>query len=134
MGEITQFRPHCGRPTSRHCLPAISYSTRCISGWANTARRMSSPGTARWSNWPGSNRAGRRRACPARSCERHRRDRLYPRLSRSSWPRLVAASKDSDELQARIKATFPDAIDVLDDFILINSTEVAMGEQAVWTE
>ena len=51
-----------------------------------------------------------------------------------AWPELVAVSKDSKDLQAQIRAAFPDAIDVLDDFILVNSTEVAMGEQPIWTE
>jgi glyoxylase-like metal-dependent hydrolase (beta-lactamase superfamily II) len=51
-----------------------------------------------------------------------------------AWPGLVAASKDSKDMQARVRARFPDAIDVLDDFILINSTEVAKGEQPRWTE
>lgn len=51
-----------------------------------------------------------------------------------AWPGLVAAAKDSKDLQARVQAAFPDAIDVLDGFLLINSTEVAMGEQPIWTE
>ena len=50
------------------------------------------------------------------------------------WPALVAASSDSVDLRARVAATFPDAIDVLDDFILKNSAEVAMGEQPKWEE
>ena len=52
----------------------------------------------------------------------------------ASWPGLVAASKDSKELQAKVKAAFPDAIDILDGFLLVNSTEVAKGEQPRWTE
>jgi glyoxylase-like metal-dependent hydrolase (beta-lactamase superfamily II) len=51
-----------------------------------------------------------------------------------AWPALVAASSDSKDLQARVRAAFPEAIDVLDGFLLINSTEVAKGEQPIWTE
>lgn len=50
------------------------------------------------------------------------------------WPQLVAASSDSADLQRRVKAAFPDTIDVLNDFILPNSADVAMGEQAPWEE
>ncbi|WP_120077005.1 MBL fold metallo-hydrolase [Aurantiacibacter odishensis] len=51
-----------------------------------------------------------------------------------AWPGLVADAADSDDLQAKVRAAFPTTIDVLDDFILVNSTEVAMGEQPIWTE
>ncbi len=51
-----------------------------------------------------------------------------------AWPALVAASTDSKDLQARVRAAFPGAIDVLDGFLLVNSTEVAKGEQPIWTE
>jgi glyoxylase-like metal-dependent hydrolase (beta-lactamase superfamily II) len=52
----------------------------------------------------------------------------------AAWPGLVAASKNSKDLQARVRTAFPDAIDVLDGFLLVNSTEVAKGEQPRWTE
>lgn len=52
----------------------------------------------------------------------------------AAWPGLVAASKNSKDLQARVRAAFPDAVDVLDGFLLNNSTEVAKGEQPIWTE
>lgn len=52
----------------------------------------------------------------------------------AAWPELVAASADSDDMQARVRAAFPTTIDVLDNFILVNSTEVAKGEQPIWTE
>ena len=52
----------------------------------------------------------------------------------NDWPGLVAVSKDSKDLQARVRSAFPDAIDVLDGFILVNSSEVAKGEQPRWTE
>lgn len=52
----------------------------------------------------------------------------------AAWPKLVAASRDSKDLQARVRAAFPDAIDILDGFLLVNSSEVAKGEQPRWTE
>lgn len=52
----------------------------------------------------------------------------------AAWPGLVAASKDSKDLQARVRAAFPGAVDVLDGFLLVNSSEVAMGEQPRWEE
>lgn len=51
-----------------------------------------------------------------------------------AWPGLVARARDSDHLQELVRAEFPDAIDVLDGFLLVNSTEVAMGEQPKWEE
>jgi len=58
----------------------------------------------------------------------------FTRAYIAAWPRLVATSKDSKDLQARVQAEFPDAIDVLDGFLLINSSEVAKGEQPRWEE
>ncbi|MGZ3258408.1 MAG: MBL fold metallo-hydrolase [Croceibacterium sp.] len=52
----------------------------------------------------------------------------------AAWPGLVAASKNSKDLQARVRAAFPDSIDILDGFLLVNSSEVAKGEQPRWTE
>lgn len=52
----------------------------------------------------------------------------------AEWPRLVAASKDSADLRARVQKAFPDAVDVLGDFLLGNSSKVAKGEQAAWQE
>jgi glyoxylase-like metal-dependent hydrolase (beta-lactamase superfamily II) len=51
-----------------------------------------------------------------------------------AWPQLIAASSNAADLRERVAARFPTTIDVLDDFILKNSSEVAMGEQPVWTE
>jgi len=51
-----------------------------------------------------------------------------------AWPALVAAAKDSKDLQARVRAAFPGAIDVLDGFLLVNSSDVAKGEQPRWEE
>ena len=52
----------------------------------------------------------------------------------AAWPGLVAASSDSKDLEARVREAFPAAIDVLDGFLLVNSSEVAKGEQPRWTE
>ena len=52
----------------------------------------------------------------------------------AAWPGLVAQSKDSADLRARTRRAFPDAIDILDDFLLGNSSKVAKGEQPAWQE
>lgn len=52
----------------------------------------------------------------------------------AAWPKLVAQSKDSADLRSRVQKTFPDAIDALDNFILGNSSKVAMKEEPKWTE
>jgi len=52
----------------------------------------------------------------------------------AAWPGLVAQASDSKDLQARVRAAFPTAIDILGGFLLVNSTEVAMGEQPRWEE
>ena len=44
------------------------------------------------------------------------------------------ASRDAADLQARVRAAFPSAIDVLDGFLLVNSSDVAKGEQPRWEE
>lgn len=51
-----------------------------------------------------------------------------------AWPMLASSALDSRELQELVRAAFPTTIDVLDDFILVNSTQVAVGEQPIWTE
>lgn len=58
----------------------------------------------------------------------------FSRAYLDAWSRLVAEAKDSKDLQARVKAAFPETIDVLNDFILPNSADVAMGEQPPWEE
>ncbi len=50
------------------------------------------------------------------------------------WPQLVAQAANSEELRALVRAELPDTIDVLDDFILVNSSKVAMGEEPKWQE
>lgn len=52
----------------------------------------------------------------------------------AAWPKLVAGAKDSSDLRARVKAAYPDAVDVLGDFLLGNSSTVAKGEAAAWQE
>ncbi|MCL6250867.1 MBL fold metallo-hydrolase [Altererythrobacter sp. KTW20L] len=52
----------------------------------------------------------------------------------AAWPQLVAQSNSAADMQARVRAAFPTTIDVLDNFILVNSTEVAKGEQPIWAE
>jgi glyoxylase-like metal-dependent hydrolase (beta-lactamase superfamily II) len=52
----------------------------------------------------------------------------------AAWPGMVAASTNAADMQARVRARFPTTIDVLGDFILTNSTQVATGEQPIWTE
>jgi glyoxylase-like metal-dependent hydrolase (beta-lactamase superfamily II) len=58
----------------------------------------------------------------------------YSRRYIAEWPKLVAASKDSADLRARVQKAFPDSVDVLGDFLLGNSSKVAKGEQAAWQE
>jgi glyoxylase-like metal-dependent hydrolase (beta-lactamase superfamily II) len=50
------------------------------------------------------------------------------------WPGFVASSKDSAELRAQVQQAFPEAIDILGDFLLGTSARVAKGEEPVWTE
>lgn len=52
----------------------------------------------------------------------------------ADWPKLVAASRDSQDLRARIRAAYPEAVDVLGDFLLGNSSAVAKGEAPAWQE
>jgi glyoxylase-like metal-dependent hydrolase (beta-lactamase superfamily II) len=58
----------------------------------------------------------------------------YSRRYIAAWPKLVATSKDSADLRARVQKAFPNSIDVLGDFLLGNSSKVAKGEQAAWQE
>jgi glyoxylase-like metal-dependent hydrolase (beta-lactamase superfamily II) len=51
-----------------------------------------------------------------------------------AWLEFVPQSRDSADLRARVMQRFPTTIDVLDNFILGNSSEVAMGEQPKWEE
>lgn len=58
----------------------------------------------------------------------------YSRRYIAAWPKLVAASKNSADLRTRVKKMFPNSIDTLGDFLLGNSSKVAMGEEAAWQE
>jgi glyoxylase-like metal-dependent hydrolase (beta-lactamase superfamily II) len=58
----------------------------------------------------------------------------YSRRFIKAWPGLVAASKDSADLRARVAKAFPASIDILDNFLLGNSARVAKGEQPAWQE
>ncbi len=52
----------------------------------------------------------------------------------SAWPGLVARSKDSAQLRSKVQAAFPEAVDVLGDFLLGNSSKIAKGEEPKWQE
>jgi glyoxylase-like metal-dependent hydrolase (beta-lactamase superfamily II) len=58
----------------------------------------------------------------------------YSRRYIAAWPGLVAASKDSADVRARVAKVFPASIDILGDFLLGNSSRVAKGEQPAWQE
>lgn len=47
---------------------------------------------------------------------------------------LVASSKTSTELAMKVRAAFPEAIDIVDNFLLTYSTQVATGEIPPWNE
>lgn len=48
--------------------------------------------------------------------------------------RAAESSGSADELIAAMRAGYPDVQDVLDDFILVNSAKVAVGEVEPWKE
>lgn len=50
------------------------------------------------------------------------------------FSRLAKEAKSSEELIAAVRARYPDVIDVLDNFILVNSAQVATGETPPWEE
>jgi glyoxylase-like metal-dependent hydrolase (beta-lactamase superfamily II) len=50
------------------------------------------------------------------------------------WLATSAKAKDSAELRVAVQSRFPDTIDVLGDFLLGNSSKVAMGEAPPWQE
>ena len=58
----------------------------------------------------------------------------YTKKYLDTFERAVAKSKDSAQLRASIQAAFPNTIDVFDDFLLGNSSKVAMGEMPIWQE
>lgn len=50
------------------------------------------------------------------------------------FERFAASSKNSEELMAKMHKVFPNTIDAIDNFILTNSSKVAMGEMPPWDE
>ena len=58
----------------------------------------------------------------------------YTRKYLDTFERAVAKSKNSQQLAASIHAAFPNTIDVLGNFLLPNSAQVAMGEMPIWKE
>jgi len=50
------------------------------------------------------------------------------------FSRLAGVSENSEELIAAMRAAYPDVQDVIDDFILVNSAKVAVGEMPPWEE
>ncbi|NBC36712.1 MBL fold metallo-hydrolase [Novosphingobium sp. FSY-8] len=58
----------------------------------------------------------------------------FSRAYIAAWPGLVAKSRNSAELRAAVAKQFPDAIDILGDFLLGNSSRVAKGETPPWAE
>ena len=50
------------------------------------------------------------------------------------WLDATKKAKNSEDLRAMVKAAYPDSIDVLGDFLLGNSSKVAMGEEPRWVE
>jgi glyoxylase-like metal-dependent hydrolase (beta-lactamase superfamily II) len=58
----------------------------------------------------------------------------YTRKYLDVFERSVAKSKNAAELAAAIRAAFPNTIDVFDNFLLGNSSKVAMGEMPIWQE
>lgn len=58
----------------------------------------------------------------------------FSRAYIARWPGLVAAAHNSADLRAKVQQAWPEAVDVLGDFLLGNSARVAKGEQAAWQE
>jgi glyoxylase-like metal-dependent hydrolase (beta-lactamase superfamily II) len=58
----------------------------------------------------------------------------YTRSYLARFEEALATSRDSAELGAKMRAAFPNTIDVLGDFLLGTSTRVAMGEEPPWQE
>jgi glyoxylase-like metal-dependent hydrolase (beta-lactamase superfamily II) len=58
----------------------------------------------------------------------------YTRRYLAAFEQAVRTSKSSAELRSRIQTGFPNTIDVFGDFLLGNSSKVAMGEMPPWQE
>ena len=50
------------------------------------------------------------------------------------FEQYTTTSKNSGELMAKMRKAYPDTIDAIEDFILTNSSRVAMGEMPPWDE
>ena len=59
---------------------------------------------------------------------------VFTRAYLKKFEQLAAGSRTSKELMEKVRKAFPDTIDVIDDFILTYSTQVAMGEIPPWDE
>jgi glyoxylase-like metal-dependent hydrolase (beta-lactamase superfamily II) len=59
---------------------------------------------------------------------------LFSRRYLAVWDKAAAGAKNSADLRARIRRQYPQAVDVLDNFLLDNSSKVTMGEQPRWEE
>ena len=51
-----------------------------------------------------------------------------------TFEQILVSAENSTGLAARLRAAFPETIDILDDFILTYSTQVATGEIPPWDE
>jgi glyoxylase-like metal-dependent hydrolase (beta-lactamase superfamily II) len=58
----------------------------------------------------------------------------YTRRYLQVFEEAVSSSRTSAELRAKIHTAFPNTIDVFDDFLLGNSSKVALGETPPWQE
>jgi len=58
----------------------------------------------------------------------------YTRKYLQVFERAVDSARNSTDLMARMRGAFPNTIDVFDNFILGNSSKVAMRESPPWTE
>jgi glyoxylase-like metal-dependent hydrolase (beta-lactamase superfamily II) len=59
---------------------------------------------------------------------------VFSRTYLDAWTKAAASAKDSADLRGRIRRQYPQAVDVLDNFLLDNSSKVTMGEQPRWVE
>ena len=59
---------------------------------------------------------------------------VYTRKYLQVFEKAVDSSKTSAEVRAKVQAAFPNTIDVFGDFLLGNSSKVAMGEDPPWVE
>jgi hypothetical protein len=58
----------------------------------------------------------------------------FTRRYLQEFEKAVGSSKSSAELRAKIHAVFPNTLDVFGDFLLGNSSKVALAEAPPWQE